>query len=272
MRLLYIAGPFSGTTDMQEHHIRRAEVAASRVMRECPGVYPVVPHSLGRATVAYGTPEYHYAGTMALMERCDGVLLVGDWMRSKGAVAEEQRARALGMPVWELADSCMPEIAAWGAEAPVLTDAEEARRLGALNVKLGARLHRQNQRVTELEAGLRDTLRRYDAIMEECGTPPAIVQQRTADARALLALLSPAPGGEGEADLCAATCDHGSPCLRLAHDDGRHETQHGCVAYDPTPTPTVPKGGKEIARWRRSDAGGTVEIAVTIPTQKGGGE
>lgn len=45
------------------------------------------------------------------------------------------------------------------------------------------------------------------------------------------AALTPAPAAEA-ANVCGRRCDHGSECLRMAHDDGRHETQHGCVFYD----------------------------------------
>jgi hypothetical protein len=43
------------------------------------------------------------------------------------------------------------------------------------------------------------------------------------------------------ADVCGKRCSHESECLRLKHHDGVHETQHGCVFYEPTaPTPASP--------------------------------
>lgn len=42
---------------------------------------------------------------------------------------------------------------------------------------------------------------------------------------------------EREADVCGRRCDHGSECLLLAGHvpRDRHETQHGCIVYDPRP-------------------------------------
>jgi hypothetical protein len=39
-----------------------------------------------------------------------------------------------------------------------------------------------------------------------------------------------------QAEVCGKRCDHGSECLRQPHEDGRHETQHGCVFFDASPT------------------------------------
>lgn len=36
-----------------------------------------------------------------------------------------------------------------------------------------------------------------------------------------------------EADICGARCDYGSECLSLRGHEGGHETQHGCVFFDP---------------------------------------
>lgn len=36
-----------------------------------------------------------------------------------------------------------------------------------------------------------------------------------------------------EADVCGVQCDHGSECMKLRGHEGGHETQHGCIAYEP---------------------------------------
>lgn len=59
---------------------------------------------------------------------------------------------------------------------------------------------------------------------------------------------------------CGKRCDHGSGCLRPVHADGRHETRHGCVFFDPSPTSsasalpsvTLRRGstGDAVRRWQ----------------------
>lgn len=43
------------------------------------------------------------------------------------------------------------------------------------------------------------------------------------------------PLGEdhGSQDRCSRRCDHGSQCTLPAGHGDRHETEHGCICYDP---------------------------------------
>ena len=36
-----------------------------------------------------------------------------------------------------------------------------------------------------------------------------------------------------EPGMCSTRCDHDSQCLLLAGHGDRHETDHGCICYDP---------------------------------------
>lgn len=57
--------------------------------------------------------------------------------------------------------------------------------------------------------------------------------------RAARAALNPAQ--PTTAAVCGKRCASGSECLRLPHDDDRHETQHGCIFFDPAqPTTEEP--------------------------------
>jgi len=100
MRLVYVAGPYTAPSRWeQEQHVRKAEETALKVAQV--GVVPVCPHSMYRHFDGTLTADYWYAATLDLMQRCDGVYLVAGWMASKGARAEQQQARAMGLPVFE---------------------------------------------------------------------------------------------------------------------------------------------------------------------------
>ncbi len=96
MKLCYIAGPYNAPTHWEiEANIWRAREAGARVVR-C-GAFPVVPH---QNTAHYGglaDEAFFYAGTMALLEMCHGILLIDGWERSKGARGERLRADELGL-------------------------------------------------------------------------------------------------------------------------------------------------------------------------------
>lgn len=47
--------------------------------------------------------------------------------------------------------------------------------------------------------------------------------------------------------VCTTTCDHGSPCTLPAGHAGGHETEHGCIAYDPKPPAGAGGAGLAIA-------------------------
>lgn len=56
----------------------------------------------------------------------------------------------------------------------------------------------------------------------------------------LTAALTPAP-----VERCETECDKGSRCTLPAEHGDRHETEHGCIAYDPRPTPAPVEGEGE---------------------------
>lgn len=92
MKLCYIAGPFRGPTPWDvEQHIRAIEVLGLEVAR-C-GVAPIMPHPMTRYFDKQLTDQFWLDATLALLGRCDAILLSTDWTHSTGAGLEYAWAR-----------------------------------------------------------------------------------------------------------------------------------------------------------------------------------
>lgn len=99
MKVVYIAGPFSADNPwLIELNIREAEKVAYRVAEL--GASPLCPHSNTgsfKGTLSY---EFWIEATIALLRRCDAVLMVNGWGNSRGSVGEHKAAIDLGIPVF----------------------------------------------------------------------------------------------------------------------------------------------------------------------------
>ena len=118
MKLIYIAGPYrpytcaDGTWVGTPMNIRNAEVTAVNLVNELGhlGLFPVVPHLNTRDfenQVKQNDDQYFLDGTMAMLERCDAVLLTmpnADEV-SSGTKAEVHRAHQLGVQVYRSFDA-----------------------------------------------------------------------------------------------------------------------------------------------------------------------
>lgn len=118
MKPIYIAGPYrpytcaDGTWVGTPMNIRNAEVTAVNLVNELGhlGLFPVVPHLNTRDfenQVEQNDDQYFLDGTMALLERCDAVLLTmpnADEV-SSGTKAEVHRAYQLGIQVYRSFDA-----------------------------------------------------------------------------------------------------------------------------------------------------------------------
>lgn len=101
MKLIYIAGPYRAPTrDGVELNIQTAR-AYGRLVVEM-GHYPVIPHSNTAhfEHITTAGPEFYLDGTLELMRRCDGVLVIPGWQNSEGTIGEIKEAKKLGIPVF----------------------------------------------------------------------------------------------------------------------------------------------------------------------------
>lgn len=111
--LIYIAGPYRATTAWRrEQNIHRARAWGVVVARA--GAYPVIPHANTAHFDGEAPDELWLAGTLALMRKCDGVLLIDGWCYPNGACAECDEAVRLGIPVLD-ADAEIEDANAIGA-------------------------------------------------------------------------------------------------------------------------------------------------------------
>ena len=118
MKLIYIAGPYRPYTNAHgalvdtAHNISIAEMTAVHLVDALGhlGLFPVVPHLNTRDfenQVKKNHDQYFLDGTMAMLERCDAVLLTmpnADEV-SSGTKAEVHRAHQLGIQVYRSFDA-----------------------------------------------------------------------------------------------------------------------------------------------------------------------
>lgn len=101
--VVYVAGPFRGPDSWAiECNIRRAETLALEVWRL--GAAAICPHTNTRFYQGAAPDAVWLDGDLAILAKCDAVLLTPDWQRSSGARAEVDFARARGIPVFETLD------------------------------------------------------------------------------------------------------------------------------------------------------------------------
>lgn len=110
--VVYIAGPYSAPTpDELAVNCTAAHALAKRV--RAFGLVPFVPHTAlgGGETLGflndpiYRVPSLTWEEAMIecreFVQRCDAVLMVEGWERSRGATEERALAKACGIPVFD---------------------------------------------------------------------------------------------------------------------------------------------------------------------------
>jgi hypothetical protein len=103
MPVVYVAGPFRAKPDVhnqwvQHCNIRKAEGVAHTVWEM--GAAAVTPH-LNSAHFQGSLPDSVWLdGDLAILAKCDAVVMVDGWTDSEGAKAEQQFALSRGIPVF----------------------------------------------------------------------------------------------------------------------------------------------------------------------------
>ncbi len=102
MILCYVAGPFTASDlDVVEANVLAAENVARTVIRGSGVVACLVPHSIGRMFASGpGSPEYWYAATLEMANRCDCAIMVPGWEKSTGSKREKAMFEEQSKPVF----------------------------------------------------------------------------------------------------------------------------------------------------------------------------
>lgn len=110
--LLYVSGPYTAKEGRTtEENIFEASVVAVELWRK--GHTVICPHT--NTTFPSGVPlngldwKDWIRGDLAMIARCDGMVMMPGWRESQGAFLEEKYARELGMPIWYEEDG-LPEL------------------------------------------------------------------------------------------------------------------------------------------------------------------
>jgi len=102
MKMIYIAGPYRGSNAWKiESNIFAARSMAARIVTECEGAAPVVPHANTAHFDGIASDDYFIAATLELLRRCDAVMLLPGWQSSSGTRGELAEAIIRHMPVFE---------------------------------------------------------------------------------------------------------------------------------------------------------------------------
>ena len=116
MRVVYVAGPFRCVSEHMpgqqdswgiQSNIMRAMALALEVWRL--GAAAVCPHANTMFYQNAAPDQVWLEGDLAILGKCDAVLMTPDWTRSSGARAEREYALRRGIPVFYELDA----LAAW---------------------------------------------------------------------------------------------------------------------------------------------------------------
>jgi hypothetical protein len=119
MKVVYVAGPFRcasqyvpGQQDSWgiQTNVMAAMASSLEVWRL--GAAAVCPHANTMFFQNAADDSVWLDGDVAILRKCDAILMTPDWKRSSGARAEEQIAREAGIPVFY----DIPQLADWLAK------------------------------------------------------------------------------------------------------------------------------------------------------------
>lgn len=130
MKVIYVAGKLTGMDNFEiSRNVRAAEDVGMAVA--VAGASPMIPHT-NTGLIFFGTcsAQFWYDATLALMRRCEAVILVPGWEESKGTQGELVEAKRLGLPVFYN----VTELSAWLGDGPAF---DRAVRLLGINAVIG---------------------------------------------------------------------------------------------------------------------------------------
>lgn len=103
MNLVYIAGPYRAiTTYSTILNIRRAEDTAIKVWQH--GDAALCPHKNSALFDGLAEDELWLEGGLLMLSKCDAMIMIDFWWRSKGTLAEAAYALEHGIPIYQGAD------------------------------------------------------------------------------------------------------------------------------------------------------------------------
>lgn len=109
--IVYIAGPYLGTID-PEHHNASAYLGIDDNINDARRVAVYLAnHQIGffcphlnsahfEVMAPHASVSYWYQMDLAVLERCDAILMLSKWRDSAGAKKEEAFAFELGLPIF----------------------------------------------------------------------------------------------------------------------------------------------------------------------------
>jgi hypothetical protein len=99
MRVVYVAGPYRGPDNWAiAENIRNAERLALDVWKA--GAAALCPHA-NTAHFQFAAPDAVWLdGDLAMLAKCDAMIMTPDWRRSSGARAEHDFASQRGIPIF----------------------------------------------------------------------------------------------------------------------------------------------------------------------------
>lgn len=116
MQVVYIAGPFRAKSKYVDGHqdawevqqnVMRAMALSLEVWRA--GAAAVCPHANSMFFTAAAVDDVWLDGDLAILAKCDAMIMTPDWERSSGARAEHAFAKDLGLPIFY----DVPTLKAW---------------------------------------------------------------------------------------------------------------------------------------------------------------
>ena len=101
MYLIYIAGSYTAPTTWEvKQNILAAEQLGAEICKLNDTAFPVIPHKNTEFFEGLRDGQYFIDGTLALMLKCDAVLIVPNSESSQGTQGEIHTAQLAGIPVF----------------------------------------------------------------------------------------------------------------------------------------------------------------------------